>query len=74
MTNLLSVRWPRRPVTAFLFLTSEAFYSMTSYPIVLAIIRIDDVLPIPGGPDTRHALAFTLLVYQLSIGKIGGVY
>mmetsp|Transcript_11988 Transcript_11988/g.22176 ORF Transcript_11988/g.22176 Transcript_11988/m.22176 type:complete len:286 (+) Transcript_11988:1419-2276(+) len=48
---------------ALLFRASEAFSSMTSYPIVVAISVARVVLPIPGGPEISAALApgFSLL-------------
>ena len=51
----LSVRLKSISFKAFLLLTSEAFYSIRSYFIYLAINLIAVVLPIPGGPETRTA-------------------
>jgi len=41
-----------------LFLVSLAFYSTTSKPNCWQIILADEVLPIPGGPESKTARAF----------------
>jgi hypothetical protein len=42
----------------FLFLVSLAFVSKTSNPSYLQTILAAEVLPIPGGPLNKQALAF----------------
>ena len=46
--------------TDFLLRSSEAFVTLTSKPNYLAIRTADEVLPIPGGPETKHALQLIL--------------
>lgn len=49
---------PRIELTLFLLLSSEAFHSLTSYPICFAMSRTAVVLPTPGGPLNKQALEF----------------
>ena len=53
----MSDRWLVVDSKDFLFLTSDALYSIKSYPNSLANNLTKVVLPIPGGPEIKQALA-----------------
>lgn len=56
-------------LTVFLFLFSDAFVTVTSYPNSFAIITAADVLPIPGGPESNAAFEFTLMACWYDIPR-----